>query len=107
MPAVRRDRLSSLIRDVESAAKRLRNVIRKQASATQLQKNLQNAAGQLRKAAAQAVGQVESYVQGIRKELERGTRPAARTRTKTARRRTTKRRATTKRRRTTRKKAKA
>jgi hypothetical protein len=93
--------LSSLIKDVESAAKRLRNVIRKQANATHLQKNLQNAAGQLRKAAAQAVGQVESYVQSIRKELERGTTASAKARPKTARRRATKRR------RTTRRKAKA
>jgi phosphotransferase system IIB component len=92
--------LSSLIRDVESAAKRLRNEVRKRANATQLQKNLQNAAGQLRKAAAQAVGQVEKYVQSVRKELEKGS-GAAKPNAKTARRRPAKRR------RTTRKKAKA
>jgi ElaB/YqjD/DUF883 family membrane-anchored ribosome-binding protein len=70
MPAARKDRLSSLIREVESAAKRLRNDVRKRANAAQLQKNLQNAAAQLRKRAAAAAGQVEKYVHDIRKDLE-------------------------------------
>jgi hypothetical protein len=98
MPAARKDRLSTVIKEVESAAKRLRNEIRKRANPMQLQKNLQDAATQLRKRAAQAAGQVEKYVQSIRKELERGTATSKARAPRSAKRR---------RRTTTRRKAKA
>jgi hypothetical protein len=98
MPAARKDRLSSLIKDVESAAKRLRNDVRKRANAAQLQRNLQNAAAQLRKRAAAAAGQVEKYVHEVRKELE-GKAGAAAKKAKAPR--------STKRTRTTRRKTKA
>jgi hypothetical protein len=74
----RGDRISELIKDVESSAKRLRADVRKRANATGLLKNLQTAAEQLRKRAAAAAGQVERYVHELRKELEGSAGQAAR-----------------------------
>jgi hypothetical protein len=93
MPKTRRDRLSTLIKDVESVTKRLRNDIRKRANAKQIQKNLQTAAVQLRKRAASTAAQVEKYVHDIRKELE-GQAGAAAKKTKRTKRRTTRRKRT-------------
>ncbi len=73
----RGDRISQLIKDVESSTKRLRTDIRKRANATGLLKNLQTAAAQLRKRAAAAAGQVEKYVHELRKELEGSAGQAA------------------------------
>lgn len=89
-------RISSLIRDVEKAARRLRAEISKRATPSAIQRNLENAASELRKRATSVATQVEKYVSEVRKDIERrlGTapkktaarKPAAR---KTARKRTT------------------
>ena len=63
-------RVSSLIREVEAAAKRLRADITKRAGPTAIQKNLERAASELRKLAANAAAQVEKYVGQLRKDLE-------------------------------------
>src|SRR5262245_16832073 len=87
-------RISSLIREVEAAAKRLRADIRKRARPAAIQKNLENAAAELRKRAANAAAQVEKYVSDVRKDIERrfGAAPKAsaarKPARKTARRRT-------------------
>jgi hypothetical protein len=72
------DRVNALVKDVEALAKRLRTDIRKRVRAAGLLKNLQAAADQLRKRAAKAAAQVEKYVHELRRELERGGKPAAR-----------------------------
>ena len=63
-------RISSLIRDVEAAARRLRSDIRKRANPAAIQKNLESAASELRKLAANAAAQVEKYAGQLRKDLE-------------------------------------
>jgi hypothetical protein len=89
-----RDRLASLIREVEKAATRIRGNISKRARAET--KNLQKAAAQLLKAAADVAGQVERYVQQLRKDLEaslaKPARPAKRARSRSGARRKTARR---------------
>jgi len=72
------DRIGALVGEVEALAKRLRTDIRRRAKAAGLEKNLKAAADQLRKRAAAAAAQVERYVHDIRKELEGGAKPAAR-----------------------------
>jgi hypothetical protein len=87
MAAGPRERLASLIRDVERAARQLRTDIRKRARAAP--KSMQEAAMRLRKGAADIAGQVERYVHDLRVGLE-GKKPAAK---RTARRRGGRRRA--------------
>jgi len=74
MAAGPRERLASLIRDVEKAARQLRADIRKRAQAAP--KSMETAAMRLRKGAADIAGQVERYVHDLRIGLE-GKRPAA------------------------------
>jgi len=74
MAAGPRERLGSLIKDVEKAAKQLRADIRKRAQAAP--KRMEAAAARLRKGAADIAGQVEKYVHDLRVGLE-GTKPAA------------------------------
>jgi hypothetical protein len=68
MAAGPRERIGSLIKDVEKAAKQLRADIRKRAEAAP--KNMETAANRLRKGAADIAGQVEKYVHGLRVGLE-------------------------------------
>lgn len=68
MPAGPRERLASLIKDVEKAAKQLRTDIRKRAAAAP--KNMESAAARLRKGAADVAGQVEKYAHDVRVGLE-------------------------------------
>jgi hypothetical protein len=75
MAAGPRERLGSLIKDVEKAAKQLRADIRKRAQAAP--KNMETAANRLRKGAADVAGQVEKYVHDLRVGLE-GAKPQAR-----------------------------
>ncbi|MGH7786660.1 MAG: hypothetical protein ACRERC_07320 [Candidatus Binatia bacterium] len=86
MAAGPRERLASLIKDVEKAAKQLRADIRKRAQAAP--KSMEKAADALRKGAADIAGQVEKYVHDLRMNLE-GKKPAkprkAAARTKTRR----------------------
>ncbi len=70
----KRDRITVLMKDVEALAKRIRADIRKRAQATGVPKNLQKAANQLRKQAAQVAGMVEKYAHELRLELEGGAR---------------------------------
>ncbi len=72
MAAGPRERLGSLIKDVEKAAKQLRSDIRKRAAAAP--KNMETAAKRLRKGAADIAGQVEKYVHDVRLGLE-GKKP--------------------------------
>jgi hypothetical protein len=74
MAAGPRERLGSLIKDVEKAARQLRNDIRKRAAAAP--KSMEAAATRLRKGAADIAGQVEKYVHDLRVGLE-GKKPAA------------------------------
>lgn len=74
MAAGPRERLASLIRDVEKAARQLRADIRKRAQAAP--KSMEAAAMRLRKGAADIAGQVERYVHDLRVGLE-GRKPAA------------------------------
>lgn len=68
MAAGPRERLATLIRDVEKAARQLRNDIRKRAQAAP--KNMEAAASALRKGAAEIAGQVEKYLHDLRVGLE-------------------------------------
>lgn len=88
MAAGPRERLSTLIGDVERAAKQLRTDIRKRAQAAP--RNMEAAAKRLRKGAADVAGQVERYVHELRMNLE-GHARSARPKTKTTRRATTRR----------------
>ncbi|MDX2165922.1 MAG: hypothetical protein SF182_02620 [Deltaproteobacteria bacterium] len=73
MAAGPRERIASLIKDVEKSARQLRNDIRKRAAAAP--KNLEAVSGQLRKGAADIAKQVEQYVREVRVSLE--GKPAA------------------------------
>ncbi len=73
MAAGPRERLGSLIKDVEKAAKQLRADIRKRAEAAP--KSMEAAANRLRKGAADIAGQVEKYIHDVRVGLE-GAKPA-------------------------------
>lgn len=64
-----RGQISTMIREVERAAKQIRNEVRKQYSATP--KVLDQAASQLRRGAAEAAYQVERYIREVRMDLER------------------------------------
>jgi hypothetical protein len=57
-----------LIKDVEKAARQLRNDIRKRAQAAP--KSMEEAATRLRKGAADIAGQVEKYIHDLRVGLE-------------------------------------
>lgn len=72
MAAGPRERLGSLIKDVEKAAKQLRADIRKRAATAP--KNMEVAANRLRKGAADIAGQVEKYLHDLRVGLE-GAKP--------------------------------
>ena len=87
MAAGPRERLATLIRDVEKAARQLRSDIRKRAQAAP--RSMEQAADALRKGAADIAGQVEKYIHEIRVNLE-GRKPAPRraAKRKPARRRT-------------------
>jgi len=74
MAAGPRERIASLIKDVEKAAKQLRSDIRKRAQAAP--KNLQKVADRLRKGGADVAAQVEKYVHELRVSLQ-GGKPAA------------------------------
>ena len=71
------DRIAVLIKDVEKVLKTLRTDVRKRALASPLAKDLQGAAGRLRKQAAAVAGQVEKYAHEIRKELEKANKKSA------------------------------
>lgn len=73
MAAGPRERLGSLIKDVEKATKQLRADIRKRAETAP--KNMKAAANRLRKGAADIAGQVEKYIHDVRVGLE-GAKPA-------------------------------
>ncbi len=79
MAAGPRERLASLIRDVEKAARQLRADIRKRAQAAP--KSMEAAAMRLRKGAADIAGQVERYLHDLRVGLE-GRKPAPKRRVK-------------------------
>jgi hypothetical protein len=83
-----------MIRDVEKAAKQIRNEVRKQYDATP--KVLDQAASQLRRGAAEAAYQVERYIREVRMDLESGAKST--TKKRTAKKRATKKRTTKKRR---------
>lgn len=88
------DRIATLIRDVEKAAKQLRADIRKRAQAAP--KNLERLADRIRKSGVDIAKQVERYVHELRVSLEGN---AGGTRGTTKRASTTKKRKTTTRRR--------
>lgn len=73
MAARPRDRLATLIKDVEKALRQIRTDIRKRAQAAP--KSLEEAAARLRKGAADIAAQVEKYVHDLRVNLE-GKKPA-------------------------------
>ena len=75
------ERLAGLIKDVEKAAKQLRADIRKRAQTAP--KQMESAAAQLRRGAADLAGQVERYVRDLRIGLE-GKKPAAKRATRRA-----------------------
>jgi hypothetical protein len=75
-----RDRLSMVIDEVESIAKRLRQDIRKAATASGVERRIQSAARRLQKQAALAALQVERYVRQVRLGLERSGSKATRKR---------------------------
>jgi hypothetical protein len=66
------DRITQLVREVESVAKQLRTEIRKRVQETGILKRLEQTANQLRKQAATVAAQVEKYAREVRQELERG-----------------------------------
>ena len=66
------DRAKALIAEVEGLAKRLRGDLRQRAEAFAVVRQMERAAGQLRKRAAAAAGQVERYAHRVRTELEKG-----------------------------------
>jgi len=84
------DRIGTLVRELETVAKRLRTDIRKRAAAAGILKQLESGASQLRKRAAAVAAQVEKYVHELRMDLERAPKPAKKTKAarKPARRRT-------------------
>jgi len=66
------DRITQLVREVESVAKQLRTEIRKRVQETGILKRWEQTANQLRKQAATVAAQVEKYAREVRQELERG-----------------------------------
>ena len=68
MAAGPRERLAALIKDLEKAARQLRNDIQKRARAAP--RNMEAAAQRLRKGAADIAGQVEKYIHDLRVGLE-------------------------------------
>jgi hypothetical protein len=73
MTKKRPDRLTKVIVEIESMAKRLRADLRRAVRETGLTKNLQRAAAALRKQAALIAALVEKYVHELRMELAKGT----------------------------------
>ena len=82
MATKKKDRISALVAEVESLAKRLRTDIRKRAEEAGLAKNLRKAADQLRKRAAAVAAQVEKYLHELRVELEGRPKAAKRSKPK-------------------------
>ncbi|MEO8606006.1 MAG: hypothetical protein ABI629_25775 [bacterium] len=78
MVAGPRERIASLIKDVEKAGKQLRSDIRKRVQTAP--KNLQAVADRMRKGGADVAAQVEKYVHDLRVSLE----PARRAKPKRA-----------------------
>jgi hypothetical protein len=72
------DRISALVREVETLAKRLRTDITKRARAAGVEKRLRTTADRMRKLAASIAAQVEKYAHDVRKGLEGGAKPAKR-----------------------------
>lgn len=70
-----RGQISTMIREVEKAAKQIRNEVRKQYNATP--KVLDQAASQLRRGAAEAAYQVERYIREVRMDLEGSSKRGA------------------------------
>jgi hypothetical protein len=68
MAAGPRERIASLIKDVEKSARQLRSDIRKRAQSAP--KNLQALGDRLRKGGADIAKQVEKYVHDVRVSLE-------------------------------------
>ncbi len=64
----RKDQIGSLIREVETLTKGLRDALRKQAES--LPKDIQKIADRLRKRAVMVAAQVEKYAHEVRVELE-------------------------------------
>jgi len=88
MAAGPRERIASLIKDVEKSARQLRNDIRKRAQLAP--RNLQALGDRLRKGGADVAKQVEKYVHDLRVSLEgtaKARRPAKPKRKKVIRRR--------------------
>jgi len=73
MAAGPRERIASLIKDVEKAARQLRSDIRKRTKAAP--KSLQGLGDRMRKGGAEVAAQVEKYVHEFRLSLE-GAKPA-------------------------------
>jgi hypothetical protein len=90
-----RGQISDMIREVERAAKQIRNEVRKQYKATP--KVLDQAASQLRRGAAEAAYQVERYIHEVRLDLEAAAKRKTTGAKRATKKRTTKKRATKKR----------
>jgi hypothetical protein len=86
-----RGQISDMIREVERAAKQIRNEVRKQYKATP--KVLDQAASQLRRGAAEAAYQVERYIHEVRLDLEAAAKRKTTTAKKSTAKRATKKRA--------------
>jgi len=86
-----RGQISDMIREVERAAKQIRNEVRKQYKATP--KVLDQAASQLRRGAAEAAYQVERYIHEVRLDLEAAAKRKSTGAKASAAKRTTKKRA--------------
>jgi F0F1-type ATP synthase membrane subunit b/b' len=76
MATRRHDRLTTVLKEIEALAKRLRAELRR-AAREGLTKNLERAAAALRKQAVLVAAQVEKYVHELRIELAKGA-PAKR-----------------------------
>lgn len=77
MAAGPRERIASLIKDVEKSARQLRSDIRKRAQSAP--KNLQALGDRLRKGGADIAKQVEKYVHDLRVSLEGAPAPKKKT----------------------------
>ena len=75
MAAGPRERIASLVKDVEKSAKQLRSDIRKRTQSAP--KSLQQLGDRLRKGGAEVAAQVEKYVHEFRLSLEGAAKKAA------------------------------
>lgn len=71
------DRAKALLGEVEALAKRLQGDLKRRVQESRVARQLERAAGQLRKRAASGAAQVERYAHRLRVELEKG--PARKT----------------------------